>query len=65
MPTFMPTFTCECYNPDDTPVERKLYNVTGDDGSVSVWAYCADCAGLAMINWTGETPTVTLIDAST
>lgn len=49
-------FTCEC----DIATEqfRRLYLVTGHDGTRTVCSYCDDCAYLAAIDWNGETAAI-------
>lgn len=46
-----PDYVCDCVDPDD---DHTDYLVVGVDGDVSVCSYCATCAELAEINWTGE-----------
>lgn len=46
-------YTCEC--PLDPGEKRRLYKVTGHDGSTALCAYCPACAELAAMDWNGET----------
>ena len=51
-------YACECVNPDDAPMARKLYTVTGHDGKTCVCSYCDDCADLASMDWNDETAAI-------
>lgn len=47
---------CDGCGKDDAPTQR--YRVTRHDGSTSEASYCEDCAGLARIDWNGETKAI-------
>lgn len=57
-------YVCEC--PLSAGETRKLYEVHGfDDDPGVICAYCADCAELAYVNWTGEVSGVFPVDRET
>lgn len=50
------TFICEC----DTP-ERHTCLVVDHDGTEALVRYCEGCIDLAIIDWTGETASISIV----